>query len=403
MRIKRSNTSNKRVEKLNKLSSHPPNKAILFFTIIMIIFGIIMIFDASVYIANQTFGDQFHFLRLQVIWVLASIIPALILYHMDYRVLGKLSAPALVVIIGLLVAVLALAEEVNGSKRWFALGPIPIQPAEFAKPVIIVYLATWLAKQKANYKSFNDALRKDFIPKFTGFMAILSVILILILLEPDLGTTMIIAMTAFAMFFMSGADIAHTLGSLAVTGLMGLVGLLAGLLESYRFQRIKTFFHLIMKGEVEDPRGAGYQMSQILIGIGSSGFWGKGFGQSRQRFGYLVENTAFTDSIYAVILEELGFIGGSILVLLWMFFLWTGLKIARNAPDKQSQLMAAGITIWLALQAFLNMAANVGLVPLTGMPLPFLTYGGSSTVVTIAGVAILLNISRYTKAVQHNG
>ncbi len=394
---RRNNTQKKSRNTLQKLTAHQPNRTILLFTTIMILFGVIMIFDASVYIANQTFGDQFHFLKLQLIWIVVSLIPALILYNIDYRKLGRISPIALATIIGLLVAVLIFGEEINGSKRWFAIGPVPIQPAEFAKPVIIVYLASWLAKHKGAYKSFNEALKKDFLPKFLGFAAILSVILILILLEPDLGTTMIVAMTAFAMFFISGSDFAHTLGSIGVSAVMGLIGILAGLLESYRFQRIKTFFHLLTTGEVADPRGSGYQMSQILIGIGSSGFWGKGFGQSRQRFGYLVENTAFTDSIFAVILEEMGFLGGTILVLLWTFFLWTGLKIARGAPDKQGQLMAAGITIWLSLQAFLNMAANVGLVPLTGIPLPFLTYGGSSTVVTIAGIAILLNISRYSK------
>ena len=138
-------------------------------------------------------------------------------------------------------------------------------------------------------------------------------------------------------------------------------------------------------------------MQQILIGIGSGGFLGKGFGQSRQRFGYLVENTAFTDSIFAVILEELGLLGGAIIILSWVVFLWRGLRISMNAPDKQGRLLAAGITVWLTSQTLLNIAANVGLVPLTGMPIPFLTYGGSSTIVTLIGIAILLNVSRFTK------
>ena len=137
-------------------------------------------------------------------------------------------------------------------------------------------------------------------------------------------------------------------------------------------------------------------MQQILIGIGSGGLLGKGFGQSRQRFGYLVENTAFTDSIFAVVLEELGLIGGVVLIFAWLVFLWRGLKISMNAPDKQGKLLAAGITIWLTLQTLMNMAANVGLIPLTGIPIPFLTYGGSSTIVTAIGIAILLNVSKYS-------
>ncbi len=387
--------ANKRRGSMQSLTKGKPDKGILGFAVVMAIFGVIMIFDASVFVANQTFNDQFYFLKLQLVWLFIGTIIAIPFYLIDYRKIIKLSLPALAVILVLLVAVLIFGEEVNGSKRWFAIGPIPIQPAEFAKPVIILYLASWLSKQRKEYKSFKDAIRQDFMQKFAGFISILGSVLILILLEPDLGTTMIIALTAFTMFFISGTDVSHTIGSIAVAILLGIVGVIAAILEPYRLNRVMTFLHLIFKGEVEDPRGSGYQIQQILIGIGSSGFWGKGFGQSRQRFGYLVENTAFTDSIYAVVLEELGFIGGSIMVFMWIFFMLRGLKIALESPDKQGQLAAAGITIWLSLQAFLNMAANVGLIPLTGIPLPFLTYGGSNTVVTLIAIAILLNISRY--------
>lgn len=396
MSSRKSNQS-RRKPGLQKLFSHAPDKTILLFAVIMMVFGLIMIFDSSVYVANQApFYDQFHFLKLQLIWILAGLGPALFLYFFDYRKLLKLAVPGLIIVVVLLIAVLILGDEIYGAKRWFEIGPMAIQPAEFAKPAVILYLASWLAKERKTYKTFQEAFRHDFLSKLIRFMAILGTILLLVVLEPDLGTTVIIAVTAFSMFFISGSDFAHTIGSIGVFVLMTLVGILAGVLESYRLQRIKTFIHLLLTGNVDDPRGAGYQIQQILIGIGSSGFWGKGFGQSRQRFGYLVENTAFTDSIFAVVLEELGFIGGMIMVFFWMAFLWKGLQISQKAPDKQGQLIAAGITIWLALQAFMNMAANVGLVPLTGIPLPFLTYGGSNTIVTMAAIAILLNISRYT-------
>ena len=228
-------------------------------------------------------------------------------------------------------------------------------------------------------------------------MAILGIVAILILLEPDLGTTVVICVTAFAMFIMAGNDKVHTLGSFASILVLLPIGILAGILEPYRLKRIQTFLTLALTGEVADAKGSGYQMQQILIGIGSGGLLGKGFGQSRQRFGYLVENTAFTDSIFAVILEELGLLGGAIIILSWIVFLWRGLRISMNAPDKQGRLLAAGITVWLTSQTLLNIAANVGLVPLTGMPIPFLTYGGSSTIVTLVGIAILLNVSRFTK------
>jgi cell division protein FtsW len=214
-------------------------------------------------------------------------------------------------------------------------------------------------------------------------------------LEPDLGTTLLICFVAFVIYFTSGKDYIHTLGSVLIVIVGGGLAAAAALLESYRFRRVKTFLDLLISGEVTDPLGAGYQMQQILIGIGSGGFWGKGFGESRQRFGYLVENTAFTDSIFAIILEELGMIGGVILILLFLVFLYRSYKIATNAPDKMGKLLAGGVALWLVTQAFMHMAANVGLMPLTGVPLTFFSYGGSSTVVSIFGVGVLLNISKY--------
>jgi cell division protein FtsW len=209
---------------------------------------------------------------------------------------------------------------------------------------------------------------------------------------------MVICATAFLMFLISGENRVHTVGTVVSAIVLGVpLATIAAIIEPYRLQRVQTYLNLLFNGTVVDPRGSGYQMQQILIGIGSGGFFGKGFGQSRQRFGYLVENTAFTDSTFAILLEELGFLGGSILVFAWILFFLRGFKIAQSAPDKEGRLLAMGIVIWLTLQAFLNMGANVGLIPLTGMPLPFFTYGGSSTLVTLAGVAILLNISRFTK------
>ncbi|PKN02901.1 stage V sporulation protein E [Candidatus Dojkabacteria bacterium HGW-Dojkabacteria-1] len=391
--------SRKEVKKRQSTTNRQgPDKGILFFLIIMAIFGAIMIYDASVYQANQLFKDQFYFLKQQVLWLFIGTIPAFFFYFIDYRKLLKLALPGLITIIILLILVLVFGEEVNGSKRWFQIGPIPpIQPAEFAKIIVVMYFSSWLAKREHSYTKFEDALKKGFGNSLLGFIAILGVVAVLILLEPDLGTTMIICVTAFAMFFVSGKDKAHSLGSFLMIFLLLPIAAIAAILEPYRLSRVQTFLNLILTGEVSDPRGSGYQMQQILIGIGSGGFWGKGFGQSRQRFGYLVENTAFTDSIFAVVLEELGLWGGAIIVFSWIFFLWRGFKIAMNAIDREGQLLAAGITIWLTCQAFFNMAANVGLIPLTGIPLPFLTYGGSSTIVTLMAFGLLLNVSRYAK------
>jgi cell division protein FtsW len=384
------------INKRRKKGKHAPDYFILTFALALSIFGAIMIFDASVYKAHTVFGDQFYFLKSQLIWLLIGTIVALPFYLIDYKKILKFAVPAMGFVIASLFLVLFIGEDINGSKRWFQIGPLPaIQPAEFAKIVIIIYLSSWLAKQEHKYKSL-----KDFFKGFASFGAILGIVAILILLEPDLGTTMVICMTAFAMFFISGKDKIHTWGSISIL-LLGIpLAVLAGILEPYRFERIKTFLDLLLKGEVTDPKGSGYQIQQILIGIGSGGFWGKGFGQSRQRFGYLVENTAFTDSIFAVILEEFGLLGGIVLIALWTIFLWKGIDIAERVEDKQGRFLATGVTIWLALQAFLNMSANVGIIPLTGIPLPFLTYGGSNTFVTLVGIALLLNVSRHTNGAK---
>ncbi len=375
------------------------DKLILSIAILMAVFGAMMIFDASMYVANQIFFDKYYFLVRHLQWLVIGVGIATLIYFWDYHKLLKLSAPALVITIVLLLLVLLFGEEINGSKRWFDLGGLgTIQPAEFAKIAVILYLSSWLSKQKYNYKSITSAYRDGFGKHLMSFAAIVGSIALLILLEPDLGTTMIICITSFLMFLVSGEDRIHTVGTVFSAFFLGIpLSAVAAVIEPYRLERIKTYFTLLLKGEVADPRGSGYQIQQILIGIGSGGFFGKGFGQSRQRFGYLVENTAFTDSTFAILLEELGFLGGSILVFAWILFFLKGFKIAQNAPDKEGRLLAMGIVIWLTIQAFLNMGANVGLIPLTGIPLPFFTYGGSSTLVTLVGIAILLNISRFTK------
>ncbi len=378
-------------------SYHSPDKIVLVFLIAMAIFGSIMIYDASVYMANAVFNNQFRFLISQIVWIFFGGVIGSIFYFVDYRKILKISVPFLAFMIFLLVLVLVAGVEMNGSKRWFQVGPLPqIQPAEFAKLAIVMYFASWFSKNEYSHSKLEDS-KKAFTKAIVPFLFILGTVALLILIEPDLGTAMIICITAFLMFFLSGKDKFHRKGSLTIIPLALLLGVIAIVIEPYRIERIKTYFNLILNGEVADPRGTGYQMQQILIGIGSGGLIGKGFGQSRQRFGYLVENTAFTDSTFAVLLEEMGLLGGTAIIIAWVVFLWRGFKIALCASDKQGQYLATGITIWLSSQAFLNMAANVGLVPLTGIPLPFLTYGGSSTIVTIIAFALLLNVSRYTK------
>jgi len=386
-------------KKNRKVGKHESDKALLTTIIVMAIFGAIMIFDASVYNANQVFNDQFYFLKFQLFWLFLGGIGMYLVSVIDYHKILKFSFPFLVGVAISLVLVLVYGEATNGSKRWFEIGSLPrIQPAEFAKLAVVLYYSSWLVKNQQSFKNFEDAFKKGFLKNFINFSIVLLGISLLILLEPDLGTAFIICLTAFVMFFLSGKDRAHTVGTIGFLAVVAVpLGILAAILEPYRISRIQTYLSLILKGEVADPQGSGYQVQQILIGIGSGGVWGKGFGQSRQRFGYLVENTAFTDSTFAIILEELGLWGGVLVVAGWIFFLWRGFKIAKGSPDEQGKYLAIGITVWLTCQAFLNMAANVGLIPLTGIPLPFLTYGGSSTIVSMIALGLLLNISKYTK------
>lgn len=387
-------------QKNRKLSC---DKTILSFAIAMAIFGAIMIFDASVYIANAEKGDPFYYLVQQLIWLAGGAFLAFIIYWIDYRKLLKLSLPIYFLTIITLVALLIFGKEINGSRRWLQIGSwFQIQPAEFAKLAVIFYISTWISKNKyfTEHKK-EENLKTSFIKNFISLGVILSCITIPIFLEPDLGTTLMIFAIAFCMFLVGREENIHYIYSGAMLAFSIPVVILLIVIEPYRLKRFSTYLNLMLTGEVSDPQHTGYQMQQILIGIGSGGLLGTGFGQSRQRFGYLVENTAFTDSIFAVILEEIGWLGGIVLITGWLIFSWRGLKVANNAPDKQGKLLATGITVWLALQTFINMAANLGLIPLTGIPAPLLTYGGSSTIVTMMAIGILLNISRYS--VKENG
>lgn len=391
----RSNT--KKIKATESTIKGPANKTLLYIFLSLMFFGIVMIFDASVYKAYEVFGDSLYFVKQHLVWLIIGGGLGYFMYKVNYKIWNKLSPLILLGTITLLVLVLIFGKDINGAKRWFEIAGTAIQPAEFVKLSIVIYLSSILAKTSDKKLNNDQLLKEQFFKRLGTFVAVILVVIVLILAEPDMGTAMIIAITSFLIFFLSGEDRIHTIGSLAIAGTMGILGVLAGVVAPYRFERIKTYLHLLFKGEVDNPTGEGYQIQQILIGIGSSGFWGKGFGQSRQRFGYLVENTAFTDSIFAVVLEELGFAIAIIFVGVWLLVLFTGLKLAMAIEDKFGKLLVSGITVWLVTQALLNMAANVALIPLTGIPFPLLTYGGSNTIVTMMAIGLLLNISRYAK------
>lgn len=336
------------------------------------VFGLIMVGNASVAEAYRDFGDKFYYLRLQIRWAILGLVTFLLAAKINYHRLKILAIPLLIFTLIALITVLAssLGVKALGAKRWLDIGGFRFQPAELAKFAFILWSAAFL----------SNKAKKKLLP----FMIILGLLIVLIMLGPDLGTTVIIVASALVVWFASGAPIWQF-------GLMGLIGLLggAGLIVSspYRKERLLTFLN-----PTRDPLGASYHIRQILIALGSGGLTGLGLGQSRQKFEYLPAVT--TDSIFAVIAEELGFIGGVIILIIFLILIWRGFKIALEAPDEFGCLLAVGITAWVGLQALVNLAAMVALVPLTGIPLPFISYGGSSLILALTGMGILVNISK---------
>lgn len=376
---------------------HKPDYTLLITVFFLVLFGLIMVFDASVVFANDQFGDKFRFLKLEVMWIAISTVAMFFTMSFDYHKIKSLVVPMIAGTVGLLILVLFMPA-INGSRRWIGLGIGTLQPSELAKLTFTIYLSSWLSKtrEKRTAKTIADQFSEHIMKELLPFLVVLGALCILVLLEPDLGSTLLIGGTALVMYFLSGSDAIHAIGSFMIVLVMGMLGILAAILSPYRLERVKTFIPLLLRGDVEDPLGAGYQIRQILIAVGSGGLAGLGFGESRQKFQYLVETTAVTDSIFAVIAEELGFIGSVILLAAFALFIYRGYQIAKNAPDRFGMLLAAGITFWLGIQALLNIAANVAIIPLTGIPLPFISYGGSSLVITMAAVGMLLNVSRQT-------
>ncbi|HEX8974487.1 MAG TPA: putative lipid II flippase FtsW [Patescibacteria group bacterium] len=349
----------------------------------LLVFGLVMISSAGVVYAQTHFGDPYYFLKHQLFFgVLPGLLVMYIFQKIDYRFWKKLAVPIffLAVIFLILVFVPGVGSRVYGASRWLQLGPFSFQPSEMAKLAIIIYLAAWL-------ESRGSHRVKDVFEGLLPFLGIMGLIGFLIMKQPDTGTLGVIIILSFAIYFVSGARIKH-LASMGVVGAI-LFWILVKV-EPYRFNRILAFLD-----PSSDPQGIGYQINQALIAVGSGGLLGVGLGHSRQKFNYLPEPVG--DSIFAVIGEELGLIGAGALVVLFVVLAMRGLKIAKNAPDMFGRLVATGVTMWIIFQAFINISSNIALVPLTGIPLPFVSYGGTSIVFLMAAVGILLNISKHSR------
>lgn len=346
---------------------------ILILVILLCLFGLLIIYDASSVSAFTDFGDKMYYFKEQFKWFIIGLVGLSISSNFDYRRWYKLAVPSL--IINLLLLSLVFIPNIGisayGAKRWINMGIFVIQPAELAKLTLIIYLSAWLSNKERG--------------RLLAFLTLLGLVLGFVILEPDLGTAFIIGIIALIIYFLSGAPL---LNFLLLIPLTLTIGIITAITSSYRFKRILTF---IKPGQ--DPLGASYHIRQVLIALGSGGLFGLGLGKSRQKYAYLPEAT--TDSIFAIIGEELGFIGTSIFILIFLFFLYRCFTISKEAPDKFGYLLGMGITFWLATQAFVNLSTMVVLIPLTGVPLPFISYGGSGLVVALFAIGIILNISKH--------
>jgi cell division protein FtsW len=350
--------------------------------LILLGFGLLFLYSASTPLAFSKFQNGSYYFTHQLLYgALIGLGAMYVCSKIDYHKWQKLAPFFVLVSIVLLVLVLipGVGLEIKGAKRWLDLGPITFQPAELAKLALIFYIASWVDKRNEEISDFYYGL----IP----VLLVCGFIIGLIILEPDLGTTIAISSVIAAMLFLGGSRLKH-LGWLFISAIAALLLLIK--LEPYRLARITTFLNPKF-----DPTGIGYQINQAMLAVGSAGLFGQGYTNSRQKYNFLPE--VMGDSIFAVIVEEIGFIGGTAVVLfLLYYFAFRGLKVAVGAPDTFGKMLASGIVAWIIFQAFINISAIIGLLPLTGIPLPLTSYGSTAMIVALAGLGILLNISRYS-------
>ena len=354
---------------------------LLISVILISLFGLLMIYSASYVWAEYKFNNPFKFVINQGIFFIVGVILMMIVSHIKYDKYYERSNILLIGCLVLLVLVLipGVGSVRNGSRSWFGIGSFGIQPSEFTKLCLIIFVSKYLVN---NERVLSD-VKRGVLP----ILGILFLVFGLIMLQPDFGTGMIIVMSIIGLLFVGGVDFKFFL-KIGVVGVIGIVGLIIA--APYRLKRILSFLN-----PWEDPLGSGFQIIQSLYAIGPGGLFGYGFLNSRQKHFYLPEPQ--TDFIFSIISEEFGFIGILIVSILFLTIIYSGFKISRRSNDLFGKYLAFGITFQIAFQAILNLMVVVGLIPVTGVTLPFLSYGGSSLLITLCSIGILLNISRYQK------
>ncbi len=347
-------------------------------TAFLTIVGLIMVLSASSISAYARFGDSFRYLQRQTAYATVGVLALILTSRMRYQVWRRLALPLLLITLGMLGVVLhpVAGIEAYGSSRWFQVGPVTVQPSEIAKLALVVFVAAVLAGRRDRL----DDLRQLTIP----LLPVVLLVCGMVMLQPDLGTTVILAGTVFLLLFAAGVRLRY-LATSATVGLV--VGI--GLIMSADYRRIRFLSFL---DPWEDAGNTGYQLTQSLIALGSGGWTGVGLGASRQKWMYVPN--AHTDFIFSILGEELGLIGEIVVLIAFGVLIFAGIRTAARATDAFGRLLASGIVSWFGLQVLVNLGAVTGLLPITGVPLPFLSYGGSSLVVSLAAVGILVNIAR---------
>jgi cell division protein FtsW len=364
----------------SRLRAGRPDYAILVTALALVVIGLIFVYSSSFVIALSAYDDANYFLVRQTAAAVIGLAAMVFFMRFDYRHLRAFSPILMLTAVLALFLVLFMGTDIYGARRWIALGPMPpFQPSEFAKLALIIYISAWLASRGPNVR--------DFALGFVPFICLVGVVAALILMEPDTGTAVILVMTTVALFFLAGASMTHMGTLVAIGAVTGVILMLGG---QYRSDRVFAF-----TSAESDPTGVGFHVLQLLIALGSGGVHGLGLGVSRQKFFYIPG--AHTDGIFAIIGEETGFIGSMVVIALFAYLVYRGFKVALNARDPFGHYLAMGVVCWIAFQALINIGGITRSIPLTGIPLPFVSYGGSSLIMIMAGVGVLLNVSRYGK------
>jgi len=360
---------------------HQPDYVVIGVVAVIVVFGMIMLSSVSSAISFARFQSTYVYFNRQLFGLFMGLILFYITSRFDYHRYKKLAWPLLAISLGLLIVVFVpgLRGEWGTAHSWINVFGFSFQPSELVKITFLLYLAAWIDNRG---KDLNDLHHGT-----TPFLILLAFITILMLAQPDTGTLLIILAISLSVYFVGGGNIKH-ITYILVAGIIGLISMFK--IAPYQLDRFRCFWDYSFS-----PQDICYQINQSLIAIGSGGFLGKGFGNSRQKFNYLPEVQG--DAIFPVIAEEMGFIVSAFLIALFAFLFYRGYLIYKYAPDQYGKLLAIGIVTWFAFQAFINIGGVVNLMPMTGVPLPFISYGGSSMMAVLAAAGILVNISKQTK------